>query len=107
MNHNGIENAITPNQATPNNDVIAHLPMTSNLFSFDCAEEECPRILIPPKPAIFATPTFFFRVHQPGSSLSIRPLNINASILLDMGWRNVPFPKDVQRRPQTLSYNPP
>ncbi|GFT33211.1 hypothetical protein TNCV_1045541 [Trichonephila clavipes] len=44
MNHYGIENAITPNQATQNNDVIAHLPMTSNLFSFDRAEEECPRV---------------------------------------------------------------
>ncbi|GFW21696.1 tigger transposable element-derived protein 4 [Trichonephila clavipes] len=39
----GIENAITPNQATQNNEVIAHLPMISNLFSFDRAEEECPR----------------------------------------------------------------
>ncbi|GFV81172.1 putative transposable element [Trichonephila clavipes] len=32
MNHYGIENAITPNQAIQNNDVIAHLPMTSNPF---------------------------------------------------------------------------
>ncbi|GFS97368.1 hypothetical protein TNCV_1825121 [Trichonephila clavipes] len=37
------KNAIMPNQVTQNNDVIAHLPMTSNLFSFDRAEEEYPR----------------------------------------------------------------
>ncbi|PRD20402.1 UNVERIFIED_CONTAM: Kctd9 [Trichonephila clavipes] len=35
-----------PNQATRNNNVIAHLPMTSNLFSFDRAEEECPRRVV-------------------------------------------------------------
>ncbi|GFU79788.1 hypothetical protein TNCV_4928191 [Trichonephila clavipes] len=40
-----------PNQATQNNDVIAHLPMASNLFSFDRAEEECPRgVCAPGKP---------------------------------------------------------
>ncbi|GFT41272.1 hypothetical protein TNCV_1613921 [Trichonephila clavipes] len=54
----GIENAITPNQATQNNDVILHLPMTSNLFSFDRAEEECPRCEELKKCSLFSSVQF-------------------------------------------------
>ncbi|GFW95599.1 hypothetical protein TNCV_1904341 [Trichonephila clavipes] len=38
-----LKNVITPNQATQNNDITVHLPMTSNLFPFDRAEEKWSR----------------------------------------------------------------